>query len=52
MDAAAGGEKGGGDGLLIARGNATCYNNISAKQISVTRVGIQTVLSITQQMFP
>ena len=54
MDAAAEGEKGGGgeggwwDGLLIARGNATYYNNISAKKIGVTRVGFQTVLSITQ----
>ena len=56
MDAAAEGEKGGRGGWwaghLIARGNATCYNNTSAKKIGVTRVGFQVVLSITQQMFP
>ena len=54
MDAAAEGEKGGRgeegwwDELLIARGNATYYNNIAAKKIGVTRAGCQTVLSITQ----
>ena len=36
----------GGD-FLIARGNATYYNDIQAKQIGVTRIGFQTVLSIT-----
>ena len=38
----------GGDGLLLAKDNATYYNNnISAKRIGVTRVGFETVLSIT-----
>ena len=42
----------GGDGFLIARGNATYYNNIPATKIGVTRVGFRTVSSITQEMFP
>ena len=40
--------KGGGGGLLIAWENATYNNNISAKRIGVTRIGFDTVLSITQ----
>ena len=38
----------GEDGLLIARGYATYYNDIPAKHIGVTRTSFPTVLSITR----
>ena len=48
VDVAAAAEGERGNGLLIASGNATYHKHISAKQIGLTRICFQTVLSITQ----